>query len=161
MAGAILLKTYNFSKKSGFTVTTTINNATDRNLRFSYRRRSMLCPMGVINAQRGQAAMGETIFERSFMQKLYRYAANPDKDIEKVFTMDRVMLAKSSAVIFSAPWLKNNLQFSVMEPKQLHGFVFWDSMKQQFATFEPIFKKTIVKPGNQWSITTKWESIIK
>jgi hypothetical protein len=103
--------------------------------------------MGIFNAQRGKAAMGKTVFERAFMQKLYRYTAEPDKDIEKIFTIDKLMLAKSAQVIFSAPWLNNNLQFSVMEPKQLHGFVFWDSMKQKFATFEPIFKKTVVKPA--------------
>ncbi len=161
LVGATLQKTYNFSKNGGFIVTTTIINSTDRNLSFSYRRRSMIVPMGIISAQRGKAAMGDTVFERSFIQKLYRYATEPDKDIEKVFAMDRVMQAKSTKVIFSAPWLKHNLQFSIMNPKQLHCFVFWDSMKQQFATFEPIFKKTVVKPGNKWSTTTKWESISK
>ncbi|MCF6176444.1 MAG: hypothetical protein L3J71_11845 [Victivallaceae bacterium] len=161
LTGATLQKTYDFSKNGGVSITTTIINSTDQNIRFSYRRRSMINYMSIVNEKRGAAAMGETVFERTFMQKLYRYTAVPDKDIEKVFNMDRIMLAKGSKVVFSAPWLKSNLQFSVGNPKQLHGFVFWDSMKQQCATFEPIFRKTIINLGGKWSITTKWKSINK
>ena len=158
LQGSVLRKTYDFNSNGTFKVTTAIINATQSDIRFSYRRRSTSAFMGMVNGKRGKAQLGDKVFERVFIQKLFRYAPDKEADLEKSFRMDSVMLSKSPSVIFSAPWIKVKAEFTA-EKKKLYCFVFWDSGKQKFSTFEQVFRKTALAPGKTWSASTSWQAI--
>jgi hypothetical protein len=158
MTGATMKKTYNFLRNGSVAIKTEIINSTSKNLKFSYRRRSMSRFMGLVNGKRGRATIADVVFERSFTQKLFRVAKAQDKDIEKVFSMDKLFLAKSKKVFFSAPWFKTKLVFEALDKDKLHCFVFWDGGNQTYATFEAIYKKQLLKPGQSQIIETSWQS---
>lgn len=156
LKGVILRKTYDFNGKGGFSITTTLSNTTGAEVEFSSRCHNVITFMGIVDQKRGLAVSGDARFERVFTQKLYRYAAKPDPNLEKAFTMEASLVTSSPNVTFSAPWLKDQVEFSVLDKDKLHCFVFWDSGKQKFSTFEPIFGKVKLAPGQSWSTSIKW-----
>ena len=96
------------------------------------------------------------IFPRMFICKLYRFAASPDKDLEGAFNMDSVSTITSPKTVFTAPWSKTKLSAEVDPAKNLHCLIFWDSGRQKASTFEPVFSKVKLEPGQSWSATIKW-----
>jgi hypothetical protein len=157
LQGNLLTKTYNIDGSGIITIKTTLANKTGQPINFSYRRKSMIRFMEVVNEKRGQATLGDLVYERDFTQKLMRYAVSPVKDLEKIFSMERLLVTKSPDVIFSAPFLEKTLDFKTLDKNKLHCFVFWDSGKQKYATFEPIFSKVSLGLQESWSISTQWQ----
>jgi hypothetical protein len=157
LRGATLQKSYEFNANGSFKVTTKITNTKNATIRFSYRRRSISAFMGMQGSKRGKAAMGDVVFERAFTQKLYRYATKGDPDLEKSFNMDTTLITKNPSVVFSASWIKFKAKFTALDKDKLHCFVFWDSGRQKYSTFEQVFSKTTLAPGKTWQTTTRWE----
>ena len=159
LKGSTLRKKYNFTRNGSFKVTTSIVNSTKSGIRFSYRRRSISAFMGMQNGKRGKAAMGDIVYERIFIQKLYRYAPQGDKELEKSFNMDSVLITKTPSVVFSASWLKQQAKFTALDKDKLYCFVFWDGGTQKYSTFEQVFNKTFLAPGQTWQAATSWQLI--
>jgi hypothetical protein len=157
LVGNMLEKSYDINSDGSVKITTTVTNTTGQPINFSYRRKSMINFMGVDNGQKGKAELGDFVYQRDFTQKLLRYSPNAEKDLEKVFSMERILKVNSPEAVFSAPFLTGNLKYNTVDNNKLHCYVFWDSGKQKFATFEPIFEKVSLGLKESWSITTTWK----
>jgi hypothetical protein len=160
LAGIIIRKTYDIAS-NGFTLTSEIINQTKKEISFSFRWHNMPGLFEIKNGAGGQAAMlnGDKpeIFPRMFICKLYRFAASPDKDLEGAFNMDSVSTITSPKTVFTAPWSKTKLSAEVDTAENLHCLIFWDSGKQKASTFEPVFSKVKLEPGQSWSASIKWK----
>ena len=159
LAGIIIRKTYDITP-GGFSLTSEIINQTKNELKFSFRWHNMPGLFEIKNGIGGRAAMlngnKPEIFPRLFICKLYRFAANPDKDLEGAFNMQSVSTITSPKTVFTAPWSQTALAAEVDTAKDLNCLIFWDSGKQKASTFEPVFGKVKLEPGQTWSATIKW-----
>ena len=108
----------------------------------------------------GQAAMENSgkpeIFPRLIICKLYRFAAQPDKDLESAFSMEQATGITVPKAVFSAPWSKVKVTAEITSAKDLHCIIFWDSGKQKASTFEPISAKIKLEPGQSWTMSSDW-----
>ncbi|MFA7232114.1 MAG: hypothetical protein WC071_12660, partial [Victivallaceae bacterium] len=159
LAGVVIRKTYHISA-NGFKLNSEIINNTKKTLSFAFRWHNMPGLFEIKNGVGGQAAMENNgkaeLFPRLFICKLYRFAAQPDKDLEGAFRMEQTTSITAPKTVFSAPWSKEKLTADILSAKELHCFVFWDSGSQKASTFEPIFNKVTLAPGKKWSATVKW-----
>ncbi|OGV48799.1 MAG: hypothetical protein A2017_21480 [Lentisphaerae bacterium GWF2_44_16] len=154
--GALLMKTYKVSENAkGITISTEIKNTTEKDIRFSFRYHNMLSFLELKDGKSGYGIMkngNETQrFDRIFTIRLYRLSKDADKDLEKAFRMDNIIQISNGAVEFGAPWTALKLSVDILNKKDLHCFIFWDSGKQAAATFEPLYKIITLKPGMSWN----------
>ncbi|MEI8248463.1 MAG: hypothetical protein WCI51_21715, partial [Lentisphaerota bacterium] len=95
-------------------------------------------------------------FPRLFICKLYRFAAQPDKDLESAFSMEQATGITVPKAVFTAPWSKVKVSAEITSAKDLHCIIFWDSGKQKASTFEPISAKIKLEPGQSWTMSSAW-----
>ena len=153
LAGLKIRKTYLFTADA-VTVSTCLSNPTDHAVEFSFRYHNLPAFLSSKGTRSGNARFGDgQTFTRDLIHKLYHFAA-PDPDLESS-RMDKKLRTASSEVTFSAPWSDVRITAEV-PPDQLQCFVFWDSGKQQFSTFEPIFRKVNLSPGRSVTYSLKW-----
>ena len=159
LSGIVIRKTYDVTA-NGFSLTSEIINQTKNEIKFSFRWHNMPGLFEIKNGSGGQAAMTngdkQEVFPRLFICKLYRFSANPDKDLEGAFNMEKVSTITGPKTVFTAPWSQAALTAEIDSPKDLHCLIFWDSGKQKASTFEPVFGKVKLAPAQSWSATIKW-----
>jgi hypothetical protein len=154
LAGLELTVTQTFTR-DGVIVNTVIQNTLDDALSFSFRFHNLLAFFQVKDKIAGKATFADgAVFTRDFFEKLFQFA-EPDNDLEKAFRMDKVFKTTSNTMTVTAPWTKLQLTAEVPADK-LQCYVFWDSVKQDTSSFEPIFKKTILPPGGTVEYYTRW-----
>jgi hypothetical protein len=150
LAGLVLTKTFLFAGDT-VTVNTGIENPTPNAISFSFRYHNLpkLLTAG------GRGTFGDGVeFRREFFEKLYRFAPS-DPELEGAFLMNKILDTKSSRITFSSPDGKTTLTVEV-PPEDLQCFVFWDSGKQDYSTFEPVFRKVTLAPNGKIAYSMKW-----
>ena len=159
LAGAVIRKTYDINP-DGFKLSSEIINNTKKALAFAFRWHNMPGLFEIKDGAGGQAAMENSgkpeIFPRLFICKLYRFAAQPDKDLESAFSMEQATGITVPKAVFSAPWSKVKVTAKITSAKDLHCIIFWDSGKQKASTFEPISAKIKLEPGQSWTMSSVW-----
>ena len=103
------------------------------------------------NEKSGSIDFGGVIFTREDFEKMFRFAPS-DSAIEKAFTMHKVRQISRAAGVLSAPWSKLKLK-STFEKEKLQCIVCWDDLKDPAATFEAVFRRTSLHPGEKISYT--------
>lgn len=156
LAGMTVTKTYNIFEKDGSVkVSSEIKNTTEGELSFSFRHHNMLSFMEIRNGKSGYAVIGggnsRQKFERTFTTRLYRFFKDPDQELEKAFNIDGIKQIADSTAEFESPWTPSILAIDILNKKDLHGFIFWDSADQDTASFEPLYKVIKLAPGMSWS----------
>lgn len=156
LTGATILKTCKISASGEkIEISSEITNSTAKEKSFSFRYHDMLSFLEARDNKSGFAEISQDNkkqrFERIFTFKLFRFAKTEDKELEKAFPPDNLGFISSSKVEFGAPWTKTKLEFDVLNPTDLYGLIFWDSGKQKCSTFEPLFKRVTLKPGEKTS----------
>ena len=159
LTGVVIRKTYDISA-SGFKLNSEVINQTKKTLAFAFRWHNMPGLFEIKNGAGGQAAMENDgkpeIFPRLFICKLYRFAAQPDKDLEGAFRMEQAARITSPKTTFSAPWSPVKVTAEITSAKDLHCLIFWDSGKQKASTFEPVSVKIKLDPGQSWAMSCDW-----
>ncbi len=157
--GLIIRKTYDVSV-NGFTLKSEIINRTKKTFAFAFRWHNMPGLFEIKNGAGGQAVMENEgkpeVFPRLFICKLYRFAAQPDKDLEGAFSMERVSKITVPKAVFSAPWSPVKVTAEITSAKDLHCLIFWDSGAQKASTFEPLSAKIELAPGQSWTMSCDW-----
>ena len=153
LAGLRLTKRYEFTKE-GFTQTTTLANHADDGMNFSFRFHAMPDFLTLRKAGAGTIAFGKVRFKRKFFEKMFRFAP-PDAVVEKAFPMHKVFQVNSCEAVLQAPWSKTKLK-AAFEKEKLQCFVCWDDLKDPGATFEAIFRRVSLHPGEKISYTQKY-----
>ncbi|OGV47759.1 MAG: hypothetical protein A2017_07205 [Lentisphaerae bacterium GWF2_44_16] len=154
LSGLKMIKTYRIpSSGNEISVSTEILNSSDKEKSFSFRYHNMLSYMGDRNGKSGFANVIQNgmkqKFERIFSFKLFRFSKDKDNELEKVFPPDNMGFIDSCKIEFCAPWTKTKLDFDVLKKEDLYGLIFWDSGTQKASTFEPLFKRVTLKPGEK------------
>ena len=89
------------------------------------------------------------VFHRSFVQKFIRLSA-PDPLLEKAYKRTNLMsTARELPVTLNAPWSKTALEFS-FSPRP-HSIMIWDEERMDCSTFEPVFNRVMLAPGQSVS----------
>ena len=153
LAGLRLTKRYEFTKE-GFTQTTTVANHSVDGVNFSFRFHAMPDFLTLRKAGSGTIDFGEVRFKREFFEKMFRFAP-ADAVVEKAFPMHKVFQVNSCEGILRAPWSKTKLK-AAFEKEKLQCFVCWDDLKDPGATFEAIFRRVSLHPGEKVSYTQKY-----
>ena len=162
--GVDLLKTYTiFSDGSGFNVKTEIRNKSTTELKkFSFRYHNMLSFLESRNGKNGYAVMNrdgvQERFERMLTVKLYRIKGANDTDLEKASPMDSLGEITSPEIRFECPWSGLKISADILNRNDLHSFIFWDSGRQECASFEPLFRKVELPPASSWSASMTWKT---
>ena len=156
LAGLRLAKRYEFTK-DGFRQTTTLANHADDGMNFSFRFHAMPDFLTLRKAGAGTIDFGNVRFKREFFEKMFRFAP-PDAVVEKAFPMHKVFRVNSSEGILQAPWSKTKLK-AAFEKEKLQCFVCWDDLKDPGATFEAVFRRVSLHPGEKVSYTQKYTVI--
>ncbi|OGV32525.1 MAG: hypothetical protein A2020_16195 [Lentisphaerae bacterium GWF2_45_14] len=164
LAGMTILKTISLSedgKKNE--VSSCIINDSGSEKNFSFRYHNMISYLEQLNGSSGTAAMknkdNPVVFKRQYMIKLFRLAAEPDKDLESCFPMDNISVISAGDVLFESPNFPFGISFDVRNEGNLYSYIFWDSGKQNCSTFEPLFKKVKLAPGKSWTASSAWTMI--
>ena len=159
LTGLAIRKTYSVNP-DGFKLNSEIINRTNKTFNFAFRWHNMPSLFEIKNNAGGQALMENDgkpeIFPRLFLCKMYRFAANPDKDLESAFRMEQAARITSPKTEFSAPWSAVKVTAEITSPKDLHCLIFWDSGKQKASTFEPLSAKITLAPGKSWTMGCDW-----
>ena len=159
LSGIVIRKTYEVSA-NGFKLNSEIINNTKNTLSFAFRWHNMPGLFEIKNGVGGQASMENNgkpeIFPRLFICKLYRFAAQPDRDLESAFRMEQATSITAPKAVFSAPWSKVKVSAEITSAKDLHCIIFWDSGRQKASTFEPISAKIKLEPGQSWTMNCNW-----
>jgi len=156
LAGLRLTKRYEFYK-DGFTQTTTLANHSVDGMNFSFRFHAMPDFLTLRKAGSGTIDFGGVLFKREFFEKMFRFAP-PDAAVEKAFPMHKVFRVGKSEGILQAPWSRTKLK-AAFEKDKLQCFVCWDDLKDPGATFEAIFRRVSLHPGEKVSYTQKYTVI--
>lgn len=142
---------YNFTKEQ-VTCVTTITNQLHDGVEFAFRYHNMLALLGKEGKQIGKLDFksGE-VFHRSFVQKFIRLSAS-DPLLEKAYKRTNLMsTAKELPVTVNAPWSKTGLEFT-FSPRP-HSIMIWDEERMDCSTFEPVFNRVMLAPGQSASFT--------
>lgn len=154
LAGMTVFKTFKISSSGAkIEISSEILNSLDKDKSFSFRYHNMLSFLEAKNNKSGFAYIiqdnKKQRFERIFTFKLFRYSKTEDKELEKAFPPDNLGFISGSKVELGAPWTKTKLEFDVMKQSDLYGLILWDSGKQKASTFEPLFNRVTLKPGEK------------
>ncbi len=159
LSGIVIRKTYDVNV-SGFKLNSEIVNNTKKALAFSFRWHNIPGLFEIKNGTGGQAAMEndgkQETFPRLFICKLYRFAAQPDKDLEGASIMEQMTRITVPKAVFSAPWSPVKVTAEITSAKDLHCIIFWDSGKQKASTFEPVSAKIKLEPAQSWTMRCDW-----
>ncbi len=156
LAGLKLIKNFKFTSDK-IAISTTVWNILEDGIRFSFRFHCMPAFLGEKKQEYGKAVFGDgTEFKRELVAKLYRFGEE-DRELEKIFPMNRTFTIKSSEVVFSAPWSSTKL-YCKIPAGNLQCIVFWDDGKDPASTFEPIFKRKLLAPGEQVVYSMEWSA---
>lgn len=161
LAGMTILKTVTLSENGRkIEILSRIINSSSSEKNFSFRYHNMIAYLEQINGVTGTAAMKksgtEVLFKREYMIKLFRMAENIDKDQESSFQMDNIFRIDSDEVVFESPNFPFKTSFRVGDKNDLYSYIFWDSGKQSCSTFEPLFRKVSLAPGQSWIASEIW-----
>ena len=145
LAGMKLELVWLFSKdqvKSSVKFTNNLDDAVE----FAFRFHNMAALLGKSDRSVGELrfASGER-FPRSFVQK-FILTSTPDPLLEKAYKRTKHMSsAKSFPVLLRAPWSKHALELN-FTPRP-HSIVQWDDERSDCSTFEPVFHRVQLGPG--------------
>ena len=151
LAGVRIDMIYRFEKDKVVT-TARVTNLLHDAIELAFRFHNMPALLGTQKRDSGkvQFASGET-FLRDFDQKIVR-VSETDPLLEQAFKIIKQhRTAKNLPVRLTAPWSKKTLEFTF--PVTPHSIVIWDDARQEFPTFEPIFKRTQIVPGKSAEFT--------
>ncbi len=154
LAGMRVNKSYLFTPE-GVELESTLKNHSENGMNFAFRFHFMPEYLGLNGNRSGTVRFADGAkFKREFFEKLYRFAP-ADAEIEKAFPMHKVFSITRPEALFSAPWSPVRLR-GEMDPAELQCVVFWDDGKDPSATFEPIFKRRALAPGEEVRYRMKW-----
>ena len=151
LAGVRIDMIYRFEKDKVVT-TARVTNLLHDAIELAFRFHNMPALLGTQKRDSGkvQFASGET-FLRDFDQKIVR-VSETDPLLEQAFKIIKQhRTAKNLPVRLTAPWSNKTLEFTF--PATPHSIVIWDDARQEFPTFEPIFKRTQIAPGQSAEFT--------
>jgi len=163
LADMTIIKTVSLSENGRkIEISSKIINSSGTEKKFSFRYHNMVAYLEQLNGSSGTATMknldNPVLFKREYMIKLFRLAATPDKDLENCFPMDNVFQISSDRVIFESPNFPSTISSYVNNKNDLYSYIFWDSGKQNCSTFEPLFRKVRLAPGQSWIAAEIWET---
>ncbi|MBN8216285.1 MAG: hypothetical protein J0L75_06560 [Spirochaetes bacterium] len=155
MEGAVLFKTFRIQGRSGaLSFSTEISNATARVLVFSFRYHNLLAPLALRDSRGGSAVMnagqGLLTEARNFQARLYRAAPKLDPILDGAYKMDALVPIEGGLARFRAPWLPAELVAAPENPDALYALVIWDSKGAPVPSYEPIYGRTTLAPGQRF-----------
>jgi hypothetical protein len=155
LAGMKLELTHEFTV-SGIKSRARFTNLLHDAVEFAFRFHNMPQLLSRKNRDVGEIsfASGE-VFKRSYVQKFIRTSAE-DPLLEKAYKRTKhISTAKSFPVRISAPWSRHALE--VTFSPVLHSIMLWDEERSASSTFEPVFRRTQLAPGQsvEFNMNTK------
>ena len=151
LAGMKLELTHIFVE-SQISSTVKITNLLHDAAEFAFRFHNLPDFLGRRGRQTGETvfASGER-FPRSYIQQFIR-TSTPDPLLEKAYKRTtHFNSAKSLPVTIKAPWSKHALQLN-FSPRP-HSIVLWDEERSSGSSFEPVFHRVQLAPGDSASFT--------
>lgn len=145
MSGAGLVIRYDFTADK-INITGRIINETDDALEYAFRFHAMPGVLGRRGDVTGSVSWGDGVrFRRGFVVHLYHYGAIDPLMTGKEFNISAATKVASRKLTLGAPFLKSKLAISL--PDNVRQIVFWDSASQANSTFEVIYDRKILHPG--------------
>jgi hypothetical protein len=144
-AGLKLELTHIFTA-AGLSSTVRITNLLHDGVEFAFRYHNMFDLLGKRGRTLGRLSFrsGE-LFHRSFVQKFIRLSES-DPLLEKAYKRTKhISTAKTLPVTLHAPWSKTVLEID-FAPRP-HSIMIWDEERMHCSTFEPVFKRVMLAPG--------------
>ncbi|KKR02957.1 MAG: hypothetical protein UT30_C0043G0002 [Candidatus Uhrbacteria bacterium GW2011_GWF2_39_13] len=161
--GLSLLKTYLIPESgSGFEIEHKIINESSEVKEFAFRSHNLLTFLGLSKNAAYWGLLNDKgsikQFHRDFKIKIFNAAsAGNDMELEKIISSWNVSSTSAfiePVVCFSNSQISFNLKFE-LDKKDLYGFLFWDSLAADCATFEPLYKRMQLRPQEAWKSKIK------
>ena len=151
MSGAGMVIRYDFLPEK-IIVAGKIINETDDALEYAFRFHSMPGVLGRRGDVTGGVSWEDGVrFRRGFLVHLYHYGALDPLMTGKEFNISSGTKVMSRKLTLGAPFLKSKL--AVALPENVRQVVFWDSASQENSTFEVIYDRKILHPGEEAEYT--------
>ena len=152
LAGAELVMRYDFLADGTIKLSSSIVNNTHDALEYAFRFHSMPAILGKSGDLTGGALFRDGLrFRRGFVVHLYHYGPRDPLMTGKEFTIAAATQAKARELTLSAPFLKGRMEVKV--PENVRHLVFWDGSGQEYSTFEAVYDRTILPPGQKADYT--------
>ena len=151
MSGAGMVIRYDFLPEK-INVSGKIINETDDALEYAFRFHAMPGILGRRGDVTGGVSWEDGVrFRRGFLVHLYHYGALDPLMTGKEFNISSGTKVMSRKLTLGAPFLKSKL--AVALPENVRQIVFWDSASQENSTFEVIYDRKILHPGEEAEYT--------